>query len=166
MSLELKSMRSVHFSSLLSLKIMSFVSWFMQRYACVHAFFFHVCVLYVTCHYLHTLFLISHFTRFLSSAGNRKMKKQAVEVDESEIEKWEEVTLRGRRERCRWDARWNPITVETAQISRPHRKPYKHTRVVDSHLWTYRNGISVLLLPEISTVTWTWWVSLVVQRFC
>lgn len=32
-------------------------------------------------------------------------------------------------------------------------KPYKHTRVVDSHLWTYRNGISVLLLPEISTLT-------------
>lgn len=50
-------------------------------------FLFHVCVLCVTRHYLHTLFLISHFTRFLSSAGNRKMKKQAAAVDESEIEK-------------------------------------------------------------------------------
>lgn len=50
-------------------------------------FFFHVCVRCVTRHYLHTLFLISHFTCFLSSAGNRKMKKQAAAVDESEIEK-------------------------------------------------------------------------------
>lgn len=50
-------------------------------------FFFHVCVLCVTRHYLHTPFLISHFTCFLSSAGNRKMKKQAAAVDESEIEK-------------------------------------------------------------------------------
>lgn len=64
--------------------------------------FVHVCVLCVTHHYLHTLFLISHFTRFLSSAGNRKMKKQAAAVDESEIEKWKEVRSQGRRERCRW----------------------------------------------------------------
>lgn len=62
-------------------------------YVCVHmhSFCFFslllVCVLCVTRHYLHTLFLISHFTRFLSSAGNRKMKKQAAAVDESEIEK-------------------------------------------------------------------------------
>lgn len=60
-------------------------------YVCVHMhsffFFFLVCVLCVTRHYLHTLFLISHFTRLLSSAGNRKMKKQAAAVDESEIEK-------------------------------------------------------------------------------
>lgn len=81
-------MHSVHFLSLLSLKVMSFVSWFMQQYVCSYVFFlFHVCVLCVTRHYLHTLFLISHFTRFLSSAGNRKMKKQAAAVDESEIEK-------------------------------------------------------------------------------
>lgn len=51
----------------------------------------YVYVLRVTRHYLHALFLISHFKRFLSSAGNRKRKKgkkkQAPAVDESEIEK-------------------------------------------------------------------------------
>ena len=49
--------------------------------------FVHMCVLSVTCLYLQSLFLISHFTHFLSSARNRKMKKQATAADESEIEK-------------------------------------------------------------------------------
>lgn len=59
----------------------------MQQHVRDHAFCFHVYVLRVTRHYLHALFLISHFKRFLSLAGNRKMKKQAPAVDESEIEK-------------------------------------------------------------------------------
>lgn len=66
---------------------MNFVSWFMQQHVRDHAFCFHVYVLRVTRHYLHALFLISHFKRFLSLAGKRKMKKQAPAVDESEIEK-------------------------------------------------------------------------------
>lgn len=82
-------MHSVHFLSYPSFEGNEFC---LMVYAIVSVcmfmhIFFHVCVLCVTHYYLHTLFLISHFTRFLSSAGNRKMKKQAAAVDESEIEK-------------------------------------------------------------------------------
>lgn len=132
MSLGCKSMHSVHFFSLLSLKVMSFVSWLMQQYVCSCIFLFHVCVLCVTRHYLHTLFLISHFTRFLSSAGNRKMKKQAAVVDESEIEKWKGVRSRGRREHCRW---FSPQTRDGNQSPWKQHKSADHiVTLTSTHL--------------------------------
>lgn len=96
MSFRGKFKYSVHFFQSLSLKVMSSVSQLMQPSMC-SSVFVHVCVLRVTRHYLQTLFLISHFTRFLSSSGNRKMKKQAAAVDESEIEKWNGVRSQGKR---------------------------------------------------------------------
>lgn len=98
--------------------------------------FVHVCALRVTHHYLQMLFLISHFIRFLSLAGNGKMKERAAAADESEIEKWKEVRSQEKRECCRWfgsqtrDGNQSPwkqhksadriITLASARIERRH----------------------------------------------
>lgn len=75
-------------------------------YVCLYVFV-RLCALRVTRHYLQTLFLISHFIRFLSSAGNRRMKRkernrrQQLMRAKLKNEK-ESVCGERRRERCQW----------------------------------------------------------------
>ena len=119
-------------------------------YTRVRAAFVHVCVLRVTRHYLHTLFLISHFTHFLSSAANRKMEKTGGSS-------WWEWNWKMKRSRVAeeegalsmvWpsDAWWKPITVETARISRPHHNPSKQTHTVHAHTHTHTGTVTSVLL--------------------
>lgn len=130
-------------------------SWFL---------FSHVCSR-LTRHYLHALFLISHFKRFLSLAGNRKMKKkkkQALAVDESEIEKWKEVRLRGME-----GALLRPQTRDGNQSLWRLHKSADHivagcVLAVDAHALTQKRHLSIGFVCAIER---TWLVSQVVPGF-
>ena len=109
---------------------------------------FYVYVLHVTRHYLHALFLISHFKRFLSLVGNRKMKKnRRRRLMKAKLKNEKKLGCReGGSAAEAADAWWKPIGVEAAQISRPHRSPLQ---AVDAHVLTDRKGTLVLVLSVL-----------------
>lgn len=113
---------------------------------------FYVYVLRVTRHYLHALFLISHFKRFLSSAGNRKMKKEKKKNRRRRLMK---VKLKNEKKSGRRDggsaaeaadAWWKPIGAGAARISRRHRSPLQ---AVDARVLTHGKGTWVLVLSAL-----------------